>query len=126
MKKKKKKKEKKNRKNASHGVGASPGGTRASSVAGALVPTSFSDLFTYAYAYQPNFKVSTLNLELILRGFFSSKFIIHVYKSFFHRLFFICKYVVWLIYLICQTMRAATTAALFLFSVTTFKTVIIK
>ena len=33
-----------------------------------------SYLFVYAYTYQPNFELLTLNLEMILR-FFSSKFI---------------------------------------------------
>jgi hypothetical protein len=31
-------------------------------------------LFTYAYAYQPKFEFSTLNLELILRFFHRSLF----------------------------------------------------
>ena len=52
-----------------------------------------------AYAYQLKFKFLTLNLELILR-FFSSKFIFqtlllyclkHVYKSYIHKLLFVCK-----------------------------------
>ena len=36
-------------------------------------------LFAYAYAYQPKFKFSILNLELILRFFYRSLFFRHCF-----------------------------------------------
>lgn len=54
--------------------------------------------FSYVCTYQPKFKFSTSDLELILR-IFSSKFIFQTlfladYKNFTLKLFFVCKYAV--------------------------------